>query len=88
MSSSFDLCLPNSKSAAATRGKRPCPLPPTGFRRLLYINSLILKVYMGSFDGFRTPRQVHNSAQLCPIVHNYAQPARAPKTRSPGACPT
>jgi len=80
---SFDLCSPSSQSVARTGGNRLCPLPSAGFRWLLQVALLILKAKLGLFVQIQAPRQMHNSAQIRPIVHNRAQPARAPWTRFP-----
>jgi hypothetical protein len=79
----FGLWSPISKSAARAASKRPCPPPAAGFKRLLYVNSLILKVQMASFGQNCAPRQLHNSAQIRLIVHNCAQTGGATSTRFP-----
>jgi hypothetical protein len=71
---SFDLCSPTPQSAATTRGKPLCPLPSAGFKRLPYIDSLILKVQLVSFVQNCTPHRIHNSAQIRPIVPSAPSP--------------
>ena len=67
---SFDLCSPGPQSAARIGGNLPCAQPPAGLERLFYINSLILKIHLGSSGQILAPPKMRGSAQNRPIMHN------------------